>query len=112
MAPNPSSGSPRWFQLLCTSNPFVHLSYYRAILIRVAIIGYAREPDYELQPPDAPSMNERIAHTMLHNQKFRDAFAAEGLDPGDRNLASFLREKEKERHSRSKRRRRSRSSKL
>jgi coenzyme A diphosphatase NUDT7 len=72
------------------------------MLIRTATIGYAREPDYEVQPPDAPSMEERIAYVMLHNPNFRDAFIAEGLGSHEHTLTAFLREKERERQNRSK----------
>jgi len=77
------------------------------ILIRTAIVGYARQPDYEVQPPGAPSMEERIAYTMLHNKVFRDALIAEGLDKNDHTLITLLREKEKERQRRGKRNQRS-----
>ena len=53
----------------------------RAILIRVASIGYAHEPDFEPYAPDQPTMQQRIAHALQHDPVFREAELAEGIDP-------------------------------
>jgi len=51
-----------------------------SILIDVAAIGYARPPLFELEPPNAPSREERIARVMLLHPTFRKAFADEGIN--------------------------------
>lgn len=55
--------------------------YCRQMLIRVASIGYGREPDFELCAPDEPGMEQRIAYALRHDPIFRAAAAAEGIDP-------------------------------
>jgi hypothetical protein len=52
-----------------------------AILIRVATIGYARVPTFEVQLPNAPTMEERIAHSLLTHPTFRQAYIDEGMNP-------------------------------
>ena len=54
---------------------------YRAILITVATIGYKRKPTFEVQPPNHPSMEERIARELLHHITFRQALVDEGVNP-------------------------------
>jgi hypothetical protein len=51
-----------------------------AILIDVATIGYARPPTFELQPPNSPTMEERIAYALLLHPTFRQAFIDEGMN--------------------------------
>lgn len=51
-----------------------------AMLIRVATIGYAREPDFEVHPPGMPFTQERIAWALLNRKVFRDACEKEGID--------------------------------
>lgn len=86
------------------------------MLIGVAAIGYARKPDFEIQPPGAPTMEERIAHQLLHHKTFRDAYIAEGMNPElsvgpvlyrirEREKAARIK-KEKEREAREKKSRR------
>ncbi|EAU82611.1 hypothetical protein CC1G_07893 [Coprinopsis cinerea okayama7 len=53
-----------------------------AMLIRVATIGYGREPDFEVHPPGAPTMDERIAWALVHRKVFKDACEKEGIDLG------------------------------
>ncbi|OBZ70381.1 Nudix hydrolase 15, mitochondrial [Grifola frondosa] len=53
-----------------------------AILIRVATIGYARAPDFEVNAPGQPSQEQRIARALKHDPIFREAAALEGIDPG------------------------------
>ena len=50
------------------------------MLIRVATIGYAREPDFEVHPPGTPFTRERIAWALLSRKVFRDACEKEGID--------------------------------
>jgi coenzyme A diphosphatase NUDT7 len=50
-----------------------------AILIRVATIGYAREPDFEVHSPNELSLQERIAWALLNRKVFRDACENEGV---------------------------------
>ena len=70
------------------------------MLIRTAAIGYGREPDFEVNPPNAPLTEERIAHAMLHLPVFREAFKREGIDPDDQLLASLVRKGERQREQR------------
>ena len=58
----------------------MHFPCIRAILIRTATIGYAREPDFEVKPPHAPTMEERIAWALLYRKVFREACDKEGVD--------------------------------
>ena len=51
-----------------------------AILIRVATIGYARGPDFEVRSPNELSLEERIAWALLNRKIFRDACEREGVD--------------------------------
>ncbi|KAH9482169.1 Nudix hydrolase 22, chloroplastic [Psilocybe cubensis] len=51
-----------------------------AMLIRVATVGYARQPDFEVSPPHAPSNEERIAWALLNRKVFRDACERDGVD--------------------------------
>ncbi|KAF8967487.1 NUDIX hydrolase domain-like protein [Flammula alnicola] len=51
-----------------------------AMLIRVATIGYAREPDFEVNPPHAATTEGRIAWALLNRPSFRDACEKEGVD--------------------------------
>ena len=51
-----------------------------AILIRIAIIGYAREPDFEVNSPNELSLEERIAWALLNRKVFKDACENEGID--------------------------------
>ncbi|PIL37567.1 hypothetical protein GSI_01261 [Ganoderma sinense ZZ0214-1] len=62
------------------------------MLIRVAAIGYGREPDFEPSAPDEPAMAQRIAYALRTDPIFRAAAVAEGIDP-DRtpDPASFAR---------------------
>ncbi|EIW61421.1 uncharacterized protein TRAVEDRAFT_162575 [Trametes versicolor FP-101664 SS1] len=51
------------------------------ILIKVATIGYGREPEFEPYAPDEPNMQQRIAHALRHDPVFREAARAESIDP-------------------------------
>jgi len=61
-----------------------------AILIDVATIGYARPPTFELQPPNSPTMEERIAYALLLHPTFRQAFIDEGMN-AELSVGSILR---------------------
>lgn len=50
------------------------------MMIRVAMVAYGREPDFELQPPDAATTEERIAYALLKRRVFRNACDKEGID--------------------------------
>lgn len=50
------------------------------MLIRVATIGYARLPDFEVHPPNAISTEERIAYALLYRKVLRDACEKENID--------------------------------
>jgi len=50
-----------------------------AILIHTASVGFAHPPDFELQPPNAPSSEERIAWVMWSNPVFRQACEEERI---------------------------------
>jgi coenzyme A diphosphatase NUDT7 len=52
----------------------------RAILIRVATIGYARKPDFEVYPPAAVSNEGRMAYALLNRKVFRDACKKENIN--------------------------------
>ncbi|KAF8805986.1 hypothetical protein BYT27DRAFT_7339260 [Phlegmacium glaucopus] len=78
-----------------------------AMLIRVATIGYAREPDFEVQAPNELSIEERIAWVLLNRKVFRDACERESIDlrPAEKIVKRFekrLAEKEKKRRTKSK----------
>lgn len=47
----------------------------------MATIGYARNPAFQVQPLDAPTMEERIAHALLTHPTFRQAYTEEGMTP-------------------------------
>lgn len=78
-----------------------------AILIRVATIGYAREPDFEVHSPNEPSLEERIAWALLNRKVFKDACEKEGVDlqPAEKIVKGFerrLAKKEEKRRTRMK----------
>ncbi|KAF9449059.1 hypothetical protein P691DRAFT_728642 [Macrolepiota fuliginosa MF-IS2] len=50
------------------------------MMIRVATIGYGRQPDFEVITPGAPSLDERIAWALLSRPVFRHACEKEGVD--------------------------------
>lgn len=50
------------------------------MLIRVATIGYGREPDFEVHAPNAPSLEQRLAWALLTRKVFWDACEKEGVD--------------------------------
>ncbi|KZT70259.1 hypothetical protein DAEQUDRAFT_214953 [Daedalea quercina L-15889] len=51
------------------------------VLIRVATIGYGKEPDFDVYAPDQPSQEERIAYELRTNSPLRAACRREGIDP-------------------------------
>lgn len=53
----------------------------RAILIRVAIVGYGRQPDYELVAPGQWTHEQRVAYVMKNNPILREAQKKESIDP-------------------------------
>ncbi|PCH40719.1 hypothetical protein WOLCODRAFT_70305 [Wolfiporia cocos MD-104 SS10] len=86
-----------------------------AIMIRVAAIGYGRQPDFEVFAPNQPSQEERIAYALKTNPVFREAAQQEGIDPDKVPDPSTFRRADRERQeevSRGRRRRRRVRSKL
>ena len=65
------------------------------MLIRVAMIGYARAPSFELHPPNAPPMEERIAYALLKRKAFREACEKEGVDLNVARRIAGVEEEEK-----------------
>lgn len=67
-------------------------------MIRVAQIGYGRDPDFELMAPGQTSLEERIAYVIKHDERLREACIAEGIekDWGIEVAAKKVREKRKE----------------
>ena len=53
------------------------------ILIRTAMLGYARKPEFTLYAPHEPDMRTRIAWTIRHSRRVREAALVEGLDVED-----------------------------
>jgi coenzyme A diphosphatase NUDT7 len=49
-------------------------------MIRVAIIGFGRFPDFQATTHGTPSLNERIAWALLYKPVFRHACRSEGVD--------------------------------
>lgn len=81
-----------------------------AILIRVATIGYAREPDFEVHSPNEPSFQERIAWALLNRKAFRDACENEGV--GLRSAEKIVKSYERKLAEKKKKRRTTMKSKL
>lgn len=52
----------------------------RAIMIRVATIGYGREPEFQVTESEIPSLDERIAWALLSRPVFRRACEKEGVN--------------------------------
>jgi coenzyme A diphosphatase NUDT7 len=52
-----------------------------AILIRVAQLGYARAPEFDLYAPRQPDMRSRAAWAARHVARVRVACTHDGLDP-------------------------------
>ncbi|KAG5637811.1 hypothetical protein H0H81_003143 [Sphagnurus paluster] len=51
-----------------------------SIMIRVATIGYARQPEFALTPPGrTPPLRARLAWTMISKPEFREACEREGI---------------------------------
>ncbi|KIJ69712.1 hypothetical protein HYDPIDRAFT_104323 [Hydnomerulius pinastri MD-312] len=62
-----------------------------SILIKTATVGYARLPTFEVQPPNAPSSAQQIAHALLTpSNPLRIACEREGVN-ADRTAARMLR---------------------
>ncbi|KAK2465862.1 hypothetical protein APHAL10511_001503 [Amanita phalloides] len=51
-----------------------------AILIRVAEIGFARSPSFEVRAPGEPTMVRRMAWAVLSKPVYREACEAEGIE--------------------------------
>jgi hypothetical protein len=64
----------------------------RGILIHTAIVGYAKQPDFDLNPPKVehrhgsvptyvftPTMEQRIAYAICNSPSFRKAYEEEGI---------------------------------
>jgi coenzyme A diphosphatase NUDT7 len=53
---------------------------YSAIMIRVAAIGFAQRPLFDLMAPSQPTMAERMAWVLRHDETFREAARREGIE--------------------------------
>ena len=51
------------------------------MMIRVAMIGYDRDPEFRVTASEIPPLDERIAWAMLSRPVFRHACAREGINP-------------------------------
>ena len=47
------------------------------------MVGYGRQPDYELFAPGQLTREQRLAYAMKHNEVLRQAQKEEGLDPDE-----------------------------
>ena len=72
-------------------------------MIRVATVGYAREPDFEVHPPNASTTEEQIAWALLNRDVFRIPCEKEGIDL--RPARRLLETREKKAREREKRER-------
>lgn len=61
------------------------------VLIRVATVGYGREPDFDANAPDEPSQEERMAFELRASPVLREACLKEGIDPDKAPEPSSLR---------------------
>jgi peroxisomal coenzyme A diphosphatase NUDT7 len=61
-------------------------------MIRVAAIGYAQQPLFDLLAPNQPTMNERIAWVFQNDETFREVARREGIDV-DKVLVAWERER-------------------
>lgn len=93
--------------LLSPKRSYLSISIRSAILIDVAIIGYVRQPTFEVQPPNCPTMEERIAYAMLLHPTLRKALVDEGMNP-ELSVGGVLRSiKEREQAAKARERQRS-----
>jgi hypothetical protein len=84
--------------VVLTSHGITSDLFPSGILIQVAIIGYARQPDFEVDLPGGLAREERLAHAMLHDEILRKALADEGVDPTENDrVCSALMERWKRR---------------
>jgi hypothetical protein len=61
----------------------------RSILIYIAVWGYRRAPDFEFQPPNAPTQAQQIACALLTpSNPLRLACEGEGIDAN--KMAAFI----------------------
>lgn len=67
----------------------------RSILIRVATIGYAREPDFEVFAPGQLPQEQRIIYQLKTDSVFREAAKREGIDPDKSIVRSSTRGRSK-----------------
>ncbi|OAX34014.1 hypothetical protein K503DRAFT_774999 [Rhizopogon vinicolor AM-OR11-026] len=59
------------------------------ILIHIAILGYGRAPDFELHPPNSPTLAQQLSRALLKPMNpLRLACAREGIDADQ--VAAFL----------------------
>jgi coenzyme A diphosphatase NUDT7 len=67
------------------------------MLIRTAITGYQREPDFEVNPPHVATMEERIAYALLNRPGFRASCPKENVDlrPAKRIVAALDKKQER-----------------
>ena len=58
---------------------FALLCFDSSILISVAMVGYDRQPEFEMNRPGAPTRYQRLAWTLLSKPMLREACEKEGL---------------------------------
>jgi len=73
------------------------------MLIRVATIGYSREPDFEVSIPGGPTTEERIAWALLNRSGFRESCEKEGVDLRQARRIVEASEKRREKEERKRR---------
>jgi len=74
------------------------------ICIECARIGYKREPEFELLAPGGPSMEMRVAWSLLYHSKWKEAFEEEGIKVDENVLKKMAGEGGEERKRKGKRR--------
>ena len=96
-ASSPCSDSQRqsltytWHTNIKSKISYAILSAHRSILIKTATIGYGRSPEFEVQPRNAPTPAQQIAHALLTPANpLRIACEREGVD-ASRTAARLLR---------------------
>lgn len=52
----------------------------RSILIHTAVVGYGREPSFEVKVPNQINMRERIEYALEHAKPFIEAREAEDAE--------------------------------
>lgn len=92
MAPSRSLASQRMSSSFRSLRTIMDADDNRSgVLIRVATVGYGREPDFDAYAPDEPSQEERMAFELRASPVLKDACLKEGIDPDKAPEPSSLR---------------------